>query len=178
MRHALLAIAAFGLAACQPQDPDGKRAEAPANADEIAVAADTLADAADEAAEAAEDAADRAEQLAEAAAPKEFGGDINASGTEPFWGLEIRPSGLKFTRPEPEAAITAPNPGVQEAGAEAVWSSTTSDGKAFIVTLVNEGSCSDGMSDLKYPYMAVVTLGSLTYRGCAYKTSARPEGAG
>lgn len=178
MRHALLALAAVTLAACQPQDPDGKTAPPPASADEIADAADKLAEAADKAAEAAEDAADRAEREAEAAMPKEFTGDLNATGTEPFWNLEIRAGGLKFTRPEPAAAVTAANPGVQETGAEAVWSSTTADGKAFIVTLINEGTCSDGMSDLTYPYVAVVTLGPLTYRGCAYKTSARPKGAG
>lgn len=169
MRHALLALAAVTLAACQPQDPDGKAAQPPASADEIA-------DAADKAAEAAEDAADRAEQASEDAMPKEFAGDLNATGTEPFWNLEIRAGSLKFTRPEPTPLVTAANPGVQETGAEAVWSSTTADGKAFIVTLVNEGTCSDGMSDLKYPYVAVVTLGPLTYRGCAYKTSAKPKG--
>lgn len=170
MRHTLLALAAVTLAACQPQDPDGKRAEPPADAMEEA------AEAADAAAEAADEAAKAAEEAAEALVPKEFGGDIDARGTEPFWNLEIRPGAITLTRPEPSKPVTVANPGVQETGGEAVWS-TSVDGKAFIVTLVNEGTCSDGMSDLDYPYMAVVTLGELTYRGCAYKTSAKPKGA-
>lgn len=178
MRHALLALAAaVALAACQPQDPEGKAAEPPASADEIADAADAVAEAADKAAEAAEDAAERAEQAAEDAAPKEFAGDLDARGTEPFWNLQIRAGAITLTRPEPAKPVSAANPGVQETGSEAVWS-TTADGKAFIVTLVDEGTCSDGMSELNYPYMAVVTLGELTFRGCAYKTSAQPKAGG
>lgn len=170
MRHTVLALAAVALAACQPQDPEGKRAPPPADAME------DVAEAADAAAEAADDAAQAAEDAAEALVPKEFGGDINAVGTEPFWNLEIRTGAITLTRPEPSKPVSAANPGVQETGGEAVWS-TSVDGKAFIVTLVNEGTCSDGMSDLEYPYMAVVTLGELTFRGCAYKTASKPAGA-
>lgn len=155
MRHALLALAAVALAACQPQAPDGEPAPPPADA------AEAPAEAPDEPTE-----------------PTEFAGDIDARGTEPFWGLQIRAATITLTRPDPTPPVSAPNPGLQDAGAEAVWS-TTADGKPFIVTLVNEGSCSDGMSDLVYPYVAVVTLGDLTFRGCAYKASAAPkEGAG
>jgi uncharacterized membrane protein len=38
----------------------------------------------------------------------------------------------------------------------------------FFVTLT-KGSCSDGMSDLKYDYSATVLVGSDTLTGCAMK---------
>lgn len=154
MRHALLAIAALMLAACQPQGPDGKRAEAPADAP-----------------------APPPEPPPPPEEPKEFVGDIDARGTEPFWSLEIRANALTLKRPDPDKDVSAANPGAVDDGSQAVWSTVTADGKAFIVTLVMDGVCSDGMSDLTYPYVAVVTYGDLTYRGCAYKMSNRPTGA-
>jgi uncharacterized membrane protein len=156
MRHALLALAALALCACQPQAPDGERAPPPADAPDVA-----------EASQAPEDG--DAEPL--------FAGDIDARGTEPFWAVQIRGDRITLTRPEPEPPVSAANPGATETGSEAVWS-TMVDGKPFIVTLANEGTCSDGMSDFEYPYVAVVTLGELTFRGCAVKTSALPPERG
>jgi uncharacterized membrane protein len=158
MRHALLALAALALCACQPQAPDGEPAPPPADAPEGP----------------SETAPDAPEEPDE---PKEFTGDIDARGTEPFWAAEIRADKITLKRPEPEAEVSAPNPGVSDQGGEAVWS-TSVDGKAFIVTLVKGEPCSDGMSDLSYPYMAVVTYGPLTYRGCAFKANKGPQGAG
>lgn len=158
MRHALLALAAFVLAACQPQAPDGEPAQPPADAPAEADASEP------------EEPADETDDT--------FAGDIDARGTEPFWALEIRADRITLTRPDPEPPVSAPNPGRVETGSEAVWS-TMAAGKPFIVTLVEEGDCSDGMSDLIYPYIAVVTLGDLTFRGCAAKSSAMPrEGGG
>ncbi len=160
MRHALLALAAVALVACQPQDPEGAPAPTPADAPDLTGVPQTTP------------------PPPGTSEFNNFAGDIDARGTEPFWNLQIRAGTIILTRPDPEPAITTPNPGVQETGGEAVWS-TSHEGKPFIVTLVNEGSCSDGMSDLVYPYVAVVTLGDLTFRGCAYKASAAPkEGVG
>lgn len=154
MRHALLPLAALMLAACQPQAPDGKRAEAPADAP-----------------------APPPEPPPPPEEPKEFVGDIDAKGTEPFWTLDIRADKMTLKRPDPDKDVSVANPGPVDDGSQAVWSTTTADGKAFIVTLVMDGVCSDGMSDLTYPYVAVVTYGDLTYRGCAYKMSNKPKGA-
>lgn len=154
MRHAFLALAALMLAACQPQAPDGKRAEAPADAP-----------------------APPPEPPPPPEEPKEFTGDLDAKGTEPFWSLEIRADKLTLKRPEPSKDVAVANPGVVDDGSQAVWSTVAEDGKAFIVTLVLDEPCSDGMSELSYPYVAVVTYGDLTYRGCAYKMSNKPKGA-
>jgi uncharacterized membrane protein len=156
MRHALLAFAALMLAACQPQAPDGKRAEPPADAPAPPIPP---------------------EPPPPPEEPKEFVGDIDARGTEPFWALEIRKETLTLKRPAPDKELAVRNPGAVNDGSQAVWSTVAPDGKAFIVTLVMEGPCSDGMSDLTYPYVAVVTYGALTYRGCAYKVAEKPKGA-
>ncbi len=110
--------------------------------------------------------------------PKVFSGDLDARGTEPFWAVSIRADKITLTRPDPDKPVAAANPGVVEDGRNAVWS-TMADGKPFIVTLSEEEPCSDGMSDLQYPYKAVVTLGDLTFRGCANRTGLAPrEGGG
>lgn len=161
MRHGLpwtLAgvLAALLLAACQPQSPDGKAAPPPADAPEPPKAAEPP------------------EGPEEPAASKEFTGDLDARGNEPFWALAIRPDKITFTRPDPEPPVVVDNPGAGvDDGQHAVWS-TTKDGKTFMVSLAQE-ECSDGMSDLKYPYLAVVTLGDQTFRGCAFKTGQQPR---
>ncbi|WP_309644458.1 hypothetical protein [Phenylobacterium sp.] len=157
MRHALPAtFAALLLCACQPQAPDGEPAPPPADAP----------------------APPKAPEPSDVPPdpPKEFLGDIDARGTEPFWALEIRADRITFKRPDPEAALSVPNPGAtDDGGREAVWS-TTKDGKTFMVSLAQD-DCSDGMSDLRYPYIAVVTLGDQTFRGCAFKTGQQPREA-
>ncbi|UTP39840.1 hypothetical protein M9M90_01310 [Phenylobacterium sp. LH3H17] len=160
MRHGLpwtLAgvLAALMLAACQPQSPDGKAAPPPADAPEAPVAP-------------------QPPEAPVEPATKEFTGDLDARGNEPFWALAIRPDKITFTRPDPEPPVVVDNPGAGvDDGQHAVWS-TNKDGKTFMVSLAQE-ECSDGMSDLKYPYLAVVTLGDQTFRGCAFKTGQQPR---
>ena len=85
-----------------------------------------------------------------AEAPGAWSGGFDLIGTEPFWAVQIRPDTLSLTRPD-QPAVTVANPGVEEDGTSALW--TTS---AFTARLT-PGECSDGMSDRKYPYSAVVT---------------------
>lgn len=149
MRAVLLALAALTLAACQPQAPDGSPAQPPADAPVAPV---------------------------EPQVPEAFKGDIDAHGTEPFWGVQIREAQISFSTPE--ANITFPNQGLTIEGGKAVWESAAGD-KPIKVTLIEQPGCSDGMSDLKYPLAAEVALGGATYKGCAAKTSERPrEGQG
>ncbi|MFN3512573.1 MAG: hypothetical protein ACK41C_05990 [Phenylobacterium sp.] len=107
-----------------------------------------------------------------------FAGDFDARGTEPFWAVQIRPTGITLIRPEPEPPVVAPNPGPAADGARAVWSSTAADGRAFVVALSEAPGCSDGMSDLAYPYAATVTLGEETFSGCGAKASEMPREGG
>jgi uncharacterized membrane protein len=85
-----------------------------------------------------------------AIAPNAWSGGFDLTGTEPFWAVQIRPDTLSLTRPD-QPAVTVANPGVEAVETSGVW--TTS---AFTVKLT-PGECSDGMSDRKYPYVAVVT---------------------
>lgn len=151
MRVVLLALAAAGLAACQPQAPDGSVAQPPADAPAPAAAAAAPAT---------------------PAAPDPFKGDIDAHGTEPFWGVQIRETQITFSTPD--ANVTFPNKGMTLVGGKAVWESAAGD-KPIKVTLSEQAGCSDGMSDLKYPLAAEVALGGTTYKGCAAKTSERPR---
>ncbi|MDP3852956.1 hypothetical protein [Phenylobacterium sp.] len=146
------AVAVLMLAACQPQAPDGEPAPPPADAADVPAPP---------------------EEPEEPETPKEFTGDIDARGTEPFWAVQIRADKIALTRPDPEPAVVAANPGANDDGQKAVWS-TTANGKTFMVSLAQE-DCSDGMSNLNYPYLAVVTLGDLTFRGCANKVGQQPR---
>lgn len=100
-----------------------------------------------------------------------FVGDIDAAGTRPPWSLKIRADKLTLTL-EGKAPVVVDNPGVLGEDARAVWS-TTVDGQAMIVTLLDEGQCRDGTPDLLYPYVVMVTLGDTTLQGCASRLQGR-----
>lgn len=139
------------LAACAPQAPDGSTAPPPADAPPPAAAP------------------------AATPIPEEFSGDLDARGTEPFWGLQIRDTQITLQRPDHPAAV-GPNPGLVMKGGKAVWE--TQAGTDRLTVTLSLAACSDGMSDLKYDYAAEVVLGSETLKGCAGKANAMPkEGA-
>ena len=138
------------LAACSPQAPDGSDAPPPADAPAPGTPAATPI-------------------------PEEFSGDMDARGTEPFWGLQIRDTQITLQRPDHPNAV-GNNPGLKMESGKAVWE-TQAGADRLTVTLTMQG-CSDGMSDLKYAYSAEVKLGSETLKGCAGKADAIPkEGA-
>lgn len=111
----------------------------------------------------------------EAEAPSPFTGELDARGTEPFWALKIRGDALTLSRPG-QTDASAGNPGPTVEGDTAVWNATL-DGQPLIVTLSRPaGDCSDGMSDLSYPYEAQVVIGSEILRGCAFQTQRPPPG--
>jgi uncharacterized membrane protein len=111
---------------------------------------------------------------APAAAPakpavSDFSQDIDAAGTEPFWGLKLR--GLTFTFSQPDHPdATAKAPGAQITPGQAIWAAVTPGGEAMQVTLM-VGECSDGMSDRVYPMAAEVVFQDQTWRGCAAKAA-------
>ncbi len=139
-----LALAAMALAACHPtaQDSSGRAT--------AAAAADTPPDLV---------------EPASAPAPvqavnEEFSSPLQAAGTEPFWGLSIRPDGLILTRPDHDA-VQAANPGPTYGGKAATW---TVPGLKATLTQTH---CNDGMSDRDYPYAATVVVGAEKLKGCA-----------
>ena len=150
MRHAFLITAALLLAACQPQAPDGSLAQPPADAPATAPEAAAPV----------------------AALPAAFQGDLDAHGTEPFWGVKIREGQIEFSTPE--ANIAFPNKGAAMVDGKAVWENAEGP-RPIVVTLSEQAGCSDGMSDLRYPLAAEVALGGTTYKGCAAKTAEKPR---
>lgn len=90
---------------------------------------------------------------------------LRALGTEPFWGVDITPSGLTYSgvdRPGQRAA----NPGPVVQGTTAVYATANEGGATLVITLIAT-ECSDGMSDRVYPLTARVELGDETLNGCA-----------
>lgn len=90
----------------------------------------------------------------------DFSAPLQAAGTEPFWGLSIRPDGLILTRPD-HAAVRAANPGPAYDGKTAVWTAPE------LTATLTPTHCSDGMSEREYPYAAVVVVAGVTLKGCA-----------
>ena len=90
---------------------------------------------------------------------------LRVLGTEPFWAVEITPTGLTYSgvdRPEQKAA----NPGPALQGTVAVWTTATEAKTPLVVTLMAT-DCSDGMSDRTYPLTAKVEIGTESLTGCA-----------
>jgi len=102
-----------------------------------------------------------------AVAPDEI---VTLTGTEPFWNLRVETDEGIWTTPDKAGgtrfAVT------RFAGNNGLGFSGTLEGASFTAT-VTPGQCSDGMSDRTYPYVATISLGEETLRGCGY-TSAQP----
>jgi len=98
-----------------------------------------------------------------------FAGEFDARGDD--WTAQIRRAQITLERKGQPALVVA-NPGRIGEDDQGVWSTMVGGETPFIVTLVDEGECRDGTTDLLYPYVAVVTLGEATLRGCAAKLAA------
>lgn len=100
----------------------------------------------------------------------DLGQPLRALGAEPFWGVDITPTAIKYAgvdRPEQ----TAPNPGPTITGTTAAYATQTVQGDRLEITLIAT-ECSDGMSDRTYPLTARVVIGAETLQGCAASTAA------
>ena len=94
---------------------------------------------------------------------------VRALGAEPFWGVEITPDSLVYTRvDQPEQR--APNRGVTVQGTVATFTTTTNLNQPLNVSLIAT-ECSDGMSDRTYPLTAKVEIGDDELTGCAAPAS-------
>ena len=97
---------------------------------------------------------------------------FHAVGTEPFWSLDIGPSGLRFTTPE-DTLGTYFRPVTTGASGDTLhWTGTAERGA--LDARVWQGACSDGMSDRVWPYHAAVRVDTIAYRGCAEPRRASP----
>ena len=95
----------------------------------------------------------------------DLGKPVRALGTEPFWGVEITPDALIYTRVD-QPTQRAPNRGATVQGTVATFASSTNLNQALNVVLIAT-ECSDGVSDRTYPLTARVEIGADTLTGCA-----------
>lgn len=102
------------------------------------------------------------------------GATINALGNEPFWGIRIEPDedGYSARYSSPENVDGKQFSVTRFAGNNGVGYSGELDGEAVQIAFTPE-ACDDTMSDRSYPYVATVSIGLTTLRGCAY-TSDEP----
>lgn len=96
---------------------------------------------------------------------------VQFTGTEPFWGGEVRGDRLTYSTPQ---NIAGDQLAVSRfAGLGGISWSGELDDRPFDLSLT-EGECSDGMSDRTYPFVATLSVRGETRRGCAW-TEARPH---
>ncbi|MEH2067188.1 MAG: hypothetical protein V7K47_03285 [Nostoc sp.] len=105
--------------------------------------------------------------VAETASSEEF----IASGTEPFWSVTVTNKGIVYTSPDVQKQTfpyVAPlKAQARPADLVRVYRLKGKDNNILIIKKVD--ACSDGMSDRKYPYLAIFILGNKVLEGCAEK---------
>jgi uncharacterized membrane protein len=115
--------------------------------------------------------------VADPTAKREMGFGLRCIGTEPFWSLGIAKGEASFTTPEGERWLWTAHGWRDAAGHQ--------PGQRFVIQLDALGRessgwaavsrpqqfCSDGMSDLEYPYdLVVATPTSLVLGGCCARS--------
>lgn len=83
---------------------------------------------------------------------------FKASGTEPFWGIEIAEDSIKFTFPEKEKNFALAYVKPQKAMDANVISYQAKSDMIDLKFTIQQGKCSDGMSDKIYNYKVKVSL--------------------
>ncbi|BAT51918.1 hypothetical protein NOS3756_08490 [Nostoc sp. NIES-3756] len=97
------------------------------------------------------------------------GEELIVNGTEPFWNVTIGRKGITYSTPESRqnfpyvAPITASG---RPADVVRVYRLRGSN-NVINTLVIRKGSCSDGMSDTRYPYSAVYISGNRVLEGCA-----------
>ena len=86
-----------------------------------------------------------------------------ASGTEPFWSLQLSPTGWLLQRPDNPPLQVAAIP--TKFGAGYAWTSVAPKATVEIVP----GYCADGMADAASAWQAKISLGDLQLAGCAHR---------
>ena len=94
-----------------------------------------------------------------------FAQPIDARGGEPAWGLTIRGTQLRLSRPnEPDLAGAAPGAEIKPHAAS--WTAALPDGRAMKVSLY-ASPCTEPATGVTYPFAAEVQLpGAAPLDGC------------
>ncbi|WP_066376721.1 MULTISPECIES: COG3650 family protein [unclassified Anabaena] len=91
------------------------------------------------------------------------------SGTEPFWSVKISKKGIIYSTPETRqtfpyvAPLTASGRPVDLVR---VYRFRGRNNTTNTLVMKKVESCSDGMSDIKYPYSAIFIMGNTVLEGC------------
>lgn len=89
---------------------------------------------------------------------------MQALGTEPFWSVEVSPKWvLKYVTPDMLNGVVVPS--LEKRDGETIRYVARFNGKPFTLTFT-PATCSDGMSDVVYPYEVVFEHGGRTDKGC------------
>ena len=89
---------------------------------------------------------------------------FTALGTEPFWSAQVDGARLTYRTPEDQRGQTI-TVSRTVTGSQVELRGTL--GHAELVLTVRAGVCSDGMSDVVYPFTVLRLLGADQQRGCA-----------
>lgn len=92
---------------------------------------------------------------------------LRAVGTEPFWGARIEGRCVTYSTPDnPDGTRIWTR--LTGSASQRIWTGAL-DGQRFVLELQKAigASCSDGMSDRRYPFDAKLQLGNARERGCA-----------
>jgi uncharacterized membrane protein len=144
MRLALCALAAFALTSCTQHADDAPEGAVPPADAPVAPAPPAAPTA--------------------PAASGSWPSEINAVGTEPFWGLEITKERMILSGPDrQDLVVSHSSPTIN--GPSAVFEGAA--GEVGLKATLTPQPCSDGMSDRTYPYAATVQTGAETLTGCA-----------
>lgn len=93
---------------------------------------------------------------------------IHLIGTEPFWGGQLAGTTLRYTTPDDPAGT--PIAVERFSGNNGLGFSGSFEGKNFDLA-ITPGTCVDGMSDRRYPYVATLQIGNERRDGCAWTDS-------
>lgn len=109
--------------------------------------------------------------LAMASAPAGAPLPLDATGTEPFWTIQIRSDGLTLATPDKsETKFTGVE--TKTDGDRTTWNAKSADGRTITVTVWPQ-ACNDGMSDREFAYTATasttadVEAANRELKGCA-----------
>jgi len=96
---------------------------------------------------------------------------LSCSGTEPFWGMLLKGKETVFDSLGGGGPMTLKlSPPTQSPQMRTVWAIDAKEketGKTVSITVKKTGQCSDGMSDIVFPYETLVNVaGGPVYAGC------------
>ncbi|MFM5883829.1 MAG: COG3650 family protein [Novosphingobium sp.] len=90
---------------------------------------------------------------------------LQAIGTEPFWSVDVMPKGrLKYVTPDMINGVMVS--AIERRKGERITFTARFNGKPFTLDLVS-AKCSDGMSDVVYPWTVTFVHSGRTDHGCA-----------